>query len=88
MEKTYDVVTYGRSSIDLYSQQVGSPFEEIEGFNAFVGGSPLNIAVGCSRLGLKACLLTGVGRDKVGDFLLNFLKKEKEFIYALTVKKY
>lgn len=76
-EKLYDVVTYGRSSIDLYSQEVGAPFEEIPGFHAFVGGSPLNIAVGCSRLGLKASLLTGVGRDKVGDFIINFLKKEK-----------
>ncbi|QGY44050.1 5-dehydro-2-deoxygluconokinase [Maribellus comscasis] len=76
-EKIFDVTTYGRSSIDLYSQEVGSPFEEIPGFHAFVGGSPLNIAVGCSRLGLNASLLTGVGKDKVGDFLLNFLKKEK-----------
>ena len=74
MEKIYDVTTYGRSSIDLYSQEVGAAFEEIPGFHAFVGGSPLNIAVGCSRLGLKASLLTGVGKDKVGDFLLNFLK--------------
>lgn len=77
MKKIYDVITYGRSSIDLYSQVVGAPFEDIPGFHAFVGGSPLNIAVGCSRLGLKASLLTGVGRDKVGDFLLNFLEKEK-----------
>ena len=75
-EKKYDVITYGRSSIDLYSQEVGAPFEQIPGFHAFVGGSPLNIAVGCSRLGLKACLLTGVGKDKVGDFILNFLKEE------------
>ena len=75
-EKKFDVITYGRSSIDLYSQEVGAPFESIPGFHAFVGGSPLNIAVGCSRLGLKACLLTGVGKDKVGDFILNFLKEE------------
>ncbi len=75
-DKIYDVITYGRSSIDLYSQEVGRQFEEIPGFHAFVGGSPLNIAVGCSRLGLKASLLTGVGNDKVGDFILNFLKKE------------
>ncbi len=67
----------GRSSIDLYSQEPGTPFEEISGFNAFVGGSPLNISVGCSRLGLRASLLTAVGKDKVGDFILNFLKKEK-----------
>ena len=76
MEKIYDVTTYGRSSIDLYSQEVGKRFEDIPGFHAFVGGSPLNIAVGCSRLGLKASLLTAVGKDKVGDFLLNFLEKE------------
>ena len=76
-EKLYDVTTYGRSSIDLYSQEVGAPFEKIPGFHAFVGGSPLNIAVGCSRLGLKASLLTAVGKDKVGDFILNFLKEEK-----------
>ena len=75
-EKLYDVLTYGRSSIDLYSQKVGSRFEDIPGFHAFVGGSPLNIAVGCSRLGLKASLLSGVGKDKVGDFILNFLKNE------------
>jgi 5-dehydro-2-deoxygluconokinase len=74
--KLYDVITYGRSSIDLYSQQVGARFEDIPGFHAFVGGSPLNIAVGCSRLGLKSSLLSGVGNDKVGDFILNFLKKE------------
>lgn len=75
-EKKYDVITYGRSSIDLYSQEPGTPFEKIPGFHAFVGGSPLNIAVGCSRLGLNAALLTGVGKDKIGDFILNFLKEE------------
>ena len=75
-EKEYDVIAYGRSSIDLYSQEAGAAFENIPGFHAFVGGSPLNIAVGCQRLGLKSALLSGVGRDRVGDFLLNFLKKE------------
>jgi 5-dehydro-2-deoxygluconokinase len=74
--KKFDVTCMGRSSIDLYSQEPGTPFEAIPGFNAFVGGSPLNISVGCSRLGLKASLLTAVGRDKVGDFILHFLKKE------------
>jgi 5-dehydro-2-deoxygluconokinase len=74
--KPYDVITIGRSSIDLYSQNIGAEFVDIKGFDAFVGGSPLNIATGCARLGLKAALLTGVGEDKVGDFILNFLGKE------------
>ena len=74
--KKIDLITIGRSSIDLYSQNIGSKFENIKGFDAFVGGSPLNIAVGCSRLGLDTEILTAVGNDKVGDFILNFLKKE------------
>lgn len=75
-EKQYDVITYGRSSIDLYSADIGAPFVDITAFNAYVGGSPLNIAVGTKRLGLNSALLTGIGQDQVGDFLLNFLKKE------------
>lgn len=72
----YDLLTIGRSSIDLYSQNIGASFEDIKGFDAFVGGSPLNIATGAQRLGLKTAILTGVGEDKVGDFILNFLKRE------------
>lgn len=75
--KQIDVITMGRSSIDLYSQNVGADFEDIKGFDAYVGGSPLNIAVGCRRLGLKSALLTAVGNDKIGDFILNFLSKEQ-----------
>ncbi|MFD2036961.1 5-dehydro-2-deoxygluconokinase [Belliella marina] len=76
MDNKLDVLTIGRSSIDLYSQQVGADFVDIKSFDAFVGGSPLNIATGCSRLGLKCSLFSGVGQDKVGDFILNFLEKE------------
>jgi 5-dehydro-2-deoxygluconokinase len=75
-DKMYDVLTYGRSSIDLYSANIGAAFVDIQAFNAYVGGSPLNIAVGTKRLGLKSALLTAIGQDQVGDFLLNFLTKE------------
>jgi 5-dehydro-2-deoxygluconokinase len=72
----YDLITLGRSSIDLYSSDIGAPFEEITSFAAFVGGSPTNIAVGARRLGLEVALLTAVGQDKVGDFILHFLDQE------------
>ena len=75
-EKQFDLITFGRSSIDLYSQNIGADFIDIKGFDAFVGGSPLNIAVGASRLGAKTTLLTAVGDDKVGDFIINFLKEQ------------
>lgn len=77
MNRKYDLLTIGRSSIDLYSANVGAPFVDISAFNAFVGGCPTNIAVGTTRLGLKTALLTGVGNDQVGAFIKNFLEKEK-----------
>lgn len=77
MRKKFDVITYGRSSIDLYSANIGAPFVDIKAFNAYVGGSPLNMAVGTRRLGLKSALLTAVGDDQIADFMLNYLKKEK-----------
>jgi 5-dehydro-2-deoxygluconokinase len=66
----------GRSSIDLYANEVGAAFVDIKSFAAYVGGSPTNISVGARRLGLKTALLTGLGQDPVGDFLLDFLEKE------------
>jgi 5-dehydro-2-deoxygluconokinase len=75
-EAEFDLITMGRSSIDLYANDVGVPFENIKSFAAYVGGSPTNIAVGARRLGLKVALLTAVGDDKVGDFILQFLEDE------------
>lgn len=74
--RTYDSLHMGRSSIDLYANEVGSPFVDIKNFAAYVGGSPTNISVGARRLGLKTALLTGFGEDPVGDFLLHFLQHE------------
>jgi len=74
--RTYDVITMGRSSIDLYSNDIGAPFEEITSFAAYVGGCPTNISVGARRLGLRSALLTAVGNDQVGNFILHFLEQE------------
>ena len=76
MSKAYDSLHMGRSSIDLYSNDIGAPFVEIESFAAYIGGSPTNISVGGKRLGLRTALLTAIGDDPVGDFILNFLNKE------------
>ena len=76
MTKTYDSLHMGRSSIDLYSNDIGAPFVDIQSYAAYVGGSPANISVGAKRLGLKTALLTAVGDDPVGDFILHFLNNE------------
>ena len=49
-----DVITIGRSSVDLYGQQIGSRLEDVASFAKSVGGCPANIAIGAARLGLKS----------------------------------
>ncbi|HEU5316385.1 MAG TPA: 5-dehydro-2-deoxygluconokinase [Chloroflexota bacterium] len=72
----YDVLAMGRSSIDLYSNDVGAAFVDISSFAAYVGGCPTNVSVGTRRLGITSAVLTAVGQDPVGDFILHFLEKE------------
>ena len=76
MDREFDLLTMGRSSIDLYANEVGAPFIEIKSFAAYVGGCPTNIAVSARRLGLRTALLNAVGEDLVGDFVKNFLDRE------------
>ena len=40
---------------------------------AFPGGSPLNVAVGCSRLGMDARLVTAYGNDEYGRMIGGYL---------------
>ena len=82
----FDLIAMGRSSIDLYSQDIGAPFTEISGFAAYVGGCPTNIAVGMRRLGMQTRLLTAVGTDPVGDFVCAFLDRN-EVNTELVVRK-
>ncbi|MEM7735085.1 MAG: 5-dehydro-2-deoxygluconokinase [Deinococcota bacterium] len=84
--QSIDLITLGRSSIDLYSNDIGSPFEDITSFAAYVGGSPTNIAVGARRLGLNTVLLTAIGQDKVGDFIKAFLDTEGIITDYIPVK--
>ena len=76
MMQTYELLAIGRSSLDLYSNDIGVRFPDIQNFGAFVGGCPTNISVGIQRLGLQTVLLTAVGEDPVAEFLLQFLKAE------------
>lgn len=71
-----DVLCMGRSSIDLYAHEIGVPITGVRSFDAYVGGCPANVSVGTRRLGLRSALLTAVGTDQVGDFVLDFLQRE------------
>lgn len=71
-----DVVTIGRSSIDLYGAQIGGRLEDMASFHKYIGGSPTNIAAGTARLGLKSGLITRVGDEHMGRFIREQLEAE------------
>jgi 5-dehydro-2-deoxygluconokinase len=74
--KTLDLIAVGRSSVDLYGQQVGGRLEDMASFAKYLGGSPTNTASGGARLGLKTGLLTRVGADHMGRFIREQLQRE------------
>ena len=74
--KTLDVITIGRSSVDLYGAQVGGRLEDMASFQKYIGGSPTNMAAGTARLGLKSALITRVGNEHMGRFIREELARE------------
>jgi len=71
-----DVIAIGRSSVDLYGQQIGGRLEDMATFAKSVGGCPANIAIGCARLGLRSALITRVGDEHMGRFIREQLERE------------
>ena len=74
--KPLDVITIGRSSVDLYGQQVGGRLEDMGSFQKYIGGSPTNMAAGTARLGLRSALITRVGDEHMGRFIREELARE------------
>jgi 5-dehydro-2-deoxygluconokinase len=71
-----DLIAVGRSSVDLYGEQIGGRLEDMGSFAKYIGGSPANTAVAAARLGLHAGLLTRVGADHMGRFIREQLLRE------------
>ncbi|WP_287850883.1 5-dehydro-2-deoxygluconokinase [Acidiphilium sp.] len=74
--KALDVITIGRSSVDLYGAQVGGRLEDMRSFDKYIGGSPTNIACGAARLGLRSAVITRVGDEHMGRFIREQLSRE------------
>ena len=75
-QRRLDVICLGRLGVDLYAQQVGARLEDASTFAKYLGGSSANVAFGCARLGLKTALVSRVGDDAMGRYLLETLASE------------
>lgn len=62
------VLTVGRIGVDLYPEQTGVPLSAVTTFARSLGGTATNVAVGATRLGHRAAVLTKVGPDEFGTY--------------------
>jgi 5-dehydro-2-deoxygluconokinase len=74
--RRFDLACLGRLAVDLYSQQVGCPLEDVSTFAKYLGGSSANIAFGAARLGLRSAMISRVGDEQMGRFLVQTLQRE------------
>lgn len=71
----FDVICLGELLIDFISLQKGSSLAKTYGFKKAAGGAPGNVAVGLSRLGRRVGMISKVGQDPFGNFLINTLRE-------------
>lgn len=75
-ERTIDLACLGRLAVDFYSQQFGSALEHNRSMAQYLGGSSANLAFGVARLGLKSAMISRVGNEQMGRFLIETLARE------------
>lgn len=80
-----DVIAVGELLIDMIADIPGKPLEYQTSFKRFAGGAPANFAVGIQRLGLSSGLITKVGDDFFGRYLIKTLKGEDVDISQIKI---
>ena len=70
----FEVITFGRSGVDIYPHQIGVGLEDVQTFGKYLGGTTANVAVAAARLGRGAAIVTGVGDDPFGRFVRRALR--------------
>jgi 5-dehydro-2-deoxygluconokinase len=74
--RSLDLICIGRSGVDLYADQLEVEIEEVQTFSKHVGGASASVAIGTSRLGLNVGLVSKVGKEPLGKFILKALREE------------
>lgn len=70
-----DVITIGDAMITFNPASTG-PMRYVSSFERKVGGAELNVAIGCSRLGLETGWISCLGNDEFGRYIYNFVRGE------------
>lgn len=79
MDTKIDIICVGEVLIDFIGHELDT-LQNTKDFHRFLGGSPTNVAVNASRLGLKTALVATSGSDGLGEYIIQKLEKSKVII--------
>ncbi len=71
--KKIDIICIGEVLIDFIGHEINTSINRTKNYHRFLGGSPTNVAVNASRLGLKSLLVATCGQDGLGDYIVRKL---------------
>lgn len=71
--KNIDILCVGEILIDFIGHQSDVLINNTRDYHRYIGGSPTNVAMNCSRLGLKAMIVGTVGSDGFGEYIFERL---------------
>lgn len=72
-KRPIQLLSVGELLIDLMSTDFADTFDEVENFKRVPGGSPANLCMNMARLGNATKLVASVGKDDLGNYLINYL---------------
>jgi fructokinase len=72
-----DVICFGEILWDIFEAGPRGSDSIARTFRRELGGAPANVATGLARLGVRAAVVGGVGRDRFGDALVAHLRKDQ-----------
>lgn len=70
---TIDILCVGEVLVDFIGHQEAVLINNTRDYHRYLGGSPTNVAMNSSRLGLNASLVATVGKDGFGSYIFDKL---------------
>ncbi|SDZ88079.1 fructokinase [Flavobacterium gillisiae] len=70
-----DILCVGEVLIDFIGHQEGVLINETRDYHRYLGGSPTNVAMNSTRLGLNATMVATVGNDGFGSYIFEKLSE-------------
>ncbi len=79
-----DIICIGETLIDFIGAQIEVPINQTKDYHRYLGGSPTNVAMNMARLGMNVAMISSIGNDGFGDYMLSRLEDagiETQYVY-------